>query len=97
VVLDAARAGSGQRFDPASLRGLVLPPDLVLAGGLDVEHVGARIALFEPAMVDVASGIEEAGLPSPARIASFVSAVRGASSEESLDAAVHEARSHAPR
>ncbi|GAB4202318.1 MAG: bifunctional indole-3-glycerol-phosphate synthase TrpC/phosphoribosylanthranilate isomerase TrpF [Sandaracinaceae bacterium] len=97
VVLDAARAGSGRRFDPAALRGLVLPSDLVLAGGLDAEHVASCIARFEPAMVDVASGIEEDGAPSASRIASFVAAVRRSSPEETFHAAVHQARPHAPR
>lgn len=76
VVLDGPRSGSGRAIDPATLRGLVLPHDVVLAGGLTPTNVRRSIASFEPAMVDVATGIEEGGVPTRAAMARFLAAVR---------------------
>jgi indole-3-glycerol phosphate synthase/phosphoribosylanthranilate isomerase len=76
VVLDGARSGSGRAIDPTLLRGLVLPHDVVLAGGLTPANVRKAIASFEPAMVDVATGIEEDGAPTRAAMARFLEAVR---------------------
>jgi indole-3-glycerol phosphate synthase/phosphoribosylanthranilate isomerase len=76
VVLDGARSGSGRTLDPTHLRGLLLPHDVVLAGGLTPTNVRAAAAIFEPAMVDVATGIEEHGAPTRAAMARFLEAVR---------------------
>jgi len=74
VLLDGPRSGSGQRLDADVLRGLVLPSDLVLAGGLTAQSVAVAIEAFEPSVVDVASGIERDGAPCPERVRDFVSA-----------------------
>jgi phosphoribosylanthranilate isomerase len=58
-----------------------MPPlgRLILAGGLTPENVAAKIARLRPWMVDTASGVEAApGRKDPAKVASFVDAVRHA-------------------
>ena len=80
VVLDGARSGSGRSLDHALVRGLVLPHDFVLAGGLTAANVREAAERFEPAMVDVATGIEEQGVPSRAAMARFAEAAGTVSS-----------------
>ncbi len=49
-----------------------------LAGGLTISNVGDAIRLVSPALVDVASGVEqEAGVKSVEKIMAFAAAVRG--------------------
>ncbi len=51
---------------------------LVLAGGLHAGNVGQAIALLNPDVVDVSSGVELApGIKDPERMRAFVHAVRG--------------------
>ncbi|MFQ5551508.1 MAG: N-(5'-phosphoribosyl)anthranilate isomerase, partial [Gemmatimonadales bacterium] len=55
---------------------------LVLAGGLDSRNVATAIRSVRPYGVDVSSGVEsEPGRKSPALIADFLRAVRGAGAE----------------
>ncbi len=49
--------GTGQTFDWAKARG-ALPPNLVLAGGLDADNVAEAVHTFNPLLVDVNSGVE---------------------------------------
>ena len=55
-------------------------PRLILAGGLNAQNVGERVARVRPWMVDVASGVESApGRKDLARIVAFIAAARRAS------------------
>jgi phosphoribosylanthranilate isomerase len=69
IVVDGAEYGSGRTFDWQKSKrlkkaGAQSPPDLfdhrrfVLAGGLHAGNVQEGIALFEPDIVDVSSGVE---------------------------------------
>lgn len=60
----------------------------ILAGGLDVENVGAAIAALRPDMVDVSSGVEGAvkGCKDAAKIEAFVAAVHAADAQLSSQA-----------
>lgn len=90
VVLDAKVVGqlggtgvaldwSGLSGAVASLRRAVPQLQLVLAGGLRADNVAHAMALLEPDVVDVSSGVEYApGVKDPAAIARFVSAVSAA-------------------
>jgi phosphoribosylanthranilate isomerase len=90
VVLDAKVVGqlggtgvaldwSGLAGAVASLRRAVPHLQLVLAGGLRADNVAHAMALLEPDVVDVSSGVEYApGVKDPAAIARFVSAVSAA-------------------
>lgn len=86
ILLDAptpGRGGAGARFDHALARqARERHPriNIVLAGGLTPETVATAIATVEPWAVDVASGVEAApGIKDPAKLAAFITAVRGAS------------------
>jgi phosphoribosylanthranilate isomerase len=50
---------------------------LILAGGLTLHNVGARISRYHPWMVDVASGVEsKPGRKDPERVRAFIEAAR---------------------
>lgn len=85
----SAHGGTGTRIDLAWLAEArkagamrtVLP--VILAGGLNARNVADAIATICPWAVDVSSGVEYAGQPGikdHAEIASFIAAVRAASS-----------------
>jgi phosphoribosylanthranilate isomerase len=79
LLVDGRTPGSGAEWDwtqLASLEPLAVP--LWLAGGLNPNNVSAAIAATNPALVDVASGVELAGRMHPQRVIAFVRAARGA-------------------
>ena len=70
--------GSGQTFNWSRLPKQRGKP-LVLAGGLNVDNVGAAIAEVRPYAVDVSSGVEQQpGRKSTTKIEEFIAAVRRA-------------------
>jgi len=70
------QGGSGKTFDWALIP-KEFPRPLVLAGGLNVENVGAAIRSVRPFAVDLASGIESApGIKDADKMRRFVAAVR---------------------
>jgi phosphoribosylanthranilate isomerase len=85
VLLDArvgtALGGTGKVFDWSLVVELARERDVVLAGGLTPDNVGAAIHAVRPWGVDVASGVERAGdrrAKDPAKVARFVEAARAA-------------------
>lgn len=79
-----APGGTGSRFpweEVAPLRRRVpRGVKLIVAGGLDAQNVARAIALLDPDVVDVSSGVESApGIKDPAAVRAFVSSVRGLS------------------
>ena len=79
ILFEGASSGRGALSDWSVAAALARRTQLVLAGGLNGLNVAAAIAQVQPFGVDVSSGVEErAGVKSPARIMSFVAAVRGA-------------------
>jgi phosphoribosylanthranilate isomerase len=79
--------GSGKPWNWADASGLISRGfDLILAGGLTPENVGAALSELGdllPWGVDVATGVETASnRKDPARIAAFIEAVRKAESSE---------------
>ncbi len=80
VLLDArvasGRGGTGQVADWSLAARWATRTRVILAGGLRPENVAAALATARPYGVDVASGIEEEGRASPARIRAFIAEVR---------------------
>ena len=78
--------GTGTTLDWAGLAGAVrelraaVPNfELVLAGGLRAPNVAQAMALLEPDVVDVSSGVEMApGVKDPVKVVEFVTAVSAA-------------------
>jgi phosphoribosylanthranilate isomerase len=71
--------GNGLAFDWRMLADARPQRAFALAGGLGIGNVGDAIRLVQPAIVDVASGVEEgAGVKSVEKIRAFAAAVRGA-------------------
>jgi phosphoribosylanthranilate isomerase len=70
--------GSGERFDWNILGDLNPALQLIVAGGLTPENVEELILRYHPWGVDVSSGVETHGRKDPAKIMSFVRAVRQA-------------------
>lgn len=80
LLLDAPRAGSGERWDLAALDERRPAGQWLLAGGLDPANVAEAIATARPWGVDVSSGVESApGVKDPDRVRAFVAAASGAS------------------
>ena len=75
------RGGTGVPFDwqeaAPMARLLARKFALVIAGGLNPDNVGKALEIFQPWGVDVVSGVEEApGKKNPAKLQSFIAAVR---------------------
>ncbi len=69
--------GTGRRVDLELAAAAARLGELILAGGLKPDNVGAAIAAVRPWGVDVASGVESApGVKDPAAVEAFVAAAR---------------------
>lgn len=66
VMFDAGK-GAGQTFDWQQVPTQV-PQPIFLAGGITVANVTAAIKAVHPAVIDVSSGIETAGLKDPQKM-----------------------------
>ena len=85
MLFEGLASGAGMPCDWVTARHFAQRAELVLAGGLNAANVAFAIAEVQPFGVDVSSGVEERpGVKSPAEIARFVSAARGAFSQESV-------------
>ncbi len=85
----AARGGTGTPFpwsEVARHRDLLAPEvSLIAAGGLSPANVAALIAIMNPDVVDVSSGVERApGVKDPGAIRHFADAVRRASARQGV-------------
>ncbi len=79
LLFEGPVSGTGKTADWARARELAALTELVLAGGLRVDNVGAAIERVHPFGVDVSSGVEsQPGVKSPALILEFVAAARAA-------------------
>jgi len=86
LLFEGPVSGAGSTADWTAARRLSPRTQLVLAGGLDPENVGAAIAAVRPYGVDVSSGVEaRAGVKNPLKILKFVAAVRAAAATLSRD------------
>lgn len=93
LLFEGPTSGSGLLCDWTSARALAERTELILAGGLDAETVGAAIEAVAPFGVDVSSGVEERpGVKSPEKILRFVEAARAAVREATRESARESAR-----
>ncbi len=77
ILFEAAKSGVGQTVDTERARELAMASEMILAGGLNPGNVAEIVSTVRPWGVDVSSGVEQAGVKDPARIAAFVAAARG--------------------
>ena len=71
--------GTGEVFDWQLIEKMGLPAEIILAGGLSPENIGAAIASVQPYAVDVNSGVESApGIKDIELIAQLTAAVKKA-------------------
>jgi phosphoribosylanthranilate isomerase len=77
LLFEGPVSGTGVPTDWPVAHTLAGRAELILAGGLSPANVATAIAEVQPFGVDVSSGVESSpGIKSPAKIASFVAAVR---------------------
>lgn len=73
------RGGSGHMFDWSLLEAANIPlHKVILAGGLNATNVAQAISILSPAVVDVSSGVEIAGVKDHTLIEAFIKSVKGA-------------------
>lgn len=78
LLLDAPKAGSGERWDLGTIVENQPKGPWLLAGGLTPDNVAEAIATAHPTGVDVSSGVESAlGVKDLAKIREFVRNARG--------------------
>jgi len=71
------RGGTGVPFDTDAARDVLGARDVIIAGGLTAETVGAIARELDPYGVDVSTGVESSpGIKDAAKMAAFVEAVR---------------------
>jgi phosphoribosylanthranilate isomerase len=79
LLFEGPVSGSGTPCDWTAAHRVARRTQLVLAGGLDPDNVGAAIGAVRPFGVDVSSGVEERrGVKSPSEVLRFASAARSA-------------------
>jgi phosphoribosylanthranilate isomerase len=79
LLFEGPTSGSGVPCDWTLAQRMARRTQLVLAGGLDADNVGAAIAAVRPFGVDVSSGVEERpGVKSAAAVVRFAAAARSA-------------------
>ncbi len=79
VLFEGARSGSGEAADWQAAARMARRCELILAGGLNAQNVGAAVRAVRPYGVDVSSGVESApGRKSAQKIAEFVQAAKAA-------------------
>lgn len=77
LLFEGRVSGSGATADWDEAKRIAAVSELILAGGLNPENVGAAIARVRPFGVDVSSGVEfERGRKDPQKIRQFVARVR---------------------
>jgi phosphoribosylanthranilate isomerase len=82
VLFEGPVSGSGTTTDWHAAADLARRAQLILAGGLAPDNVGAAVRRVQPFGVDVSSGVEERpGVKNAARIREFVAAARTAALE----------------
>jgi len=82
VLFEGPVSGSGQTTDWDEAAALASRMQVILAGGLSAQNVGAAVRQIRPFGVDVSSGVEERpGIKSTQKIAQFVAAARAAALE----------------
>lgn len=75
--VEGASGGTGKTFDWMLARQASYYGKVLLAGGLDANNVSPAAAAARPYGVDVSSGVETAGVKDLAKIAEFITQVRG--------------------
>ncbi|MBM3464478.1 MAG: phosphoribosylanthranilate isomerase [Armatimonadetes bacterium] len=75
---DTERGGSGKTFDWSLARyAMTFGRPVILSGGLTPDNVAEAVRTVQPAMVDVASGVEaDVGHKDPALVRRFIEAVK---------------------
>jgi len=76
VLLDGAKAGSGEKFDWDFIKGISNEFFTILAGGLRAENVEEGILTVSPHVVDVSSGVESNGKKDEEKIKEFIRRVK---------------------
>lgn len=77
--------GSGRTFDWLLAGKLAYAGEIILAGGLNAQNVQEAIRIARPDGVDVSSGVETNGRKDRAKIAEFISTVKGDRSKNAVN------------
>lgn len=76
ILLDGAKAGSGEKFNWDFIKGISNEFFTILAGGLSAENVEEGILSICPHVVDISSGVESNGKKDEEKIKEFIRRVK---------------------
>jgi len=76
ILLDGAKAGSGEKFNWDFIKGISNDLFTILAGGLKAENVEEGILTVRPHVVDISSGVESDGKKDEEKIKEFIRRVK---------------------
>ena len=76
ILFDSGKGGSGKAFDWNFIKNLRTDKKVILAGGICMDNVERALAMINPDVLDVSSGVETSGVKDQEKIKKLIQKVR---------------------